>query len=137
MHVCRPPLSSVGSECVFDELCSSATPQGRTEGESAGLESGCQGSRPSSHYPWCTSDLPSAISSSAKRVDGSGLAVNEGTPVRSDLRMSALCSASPSRLTDCLQTPRRAVLPDACKEACCLRVTPYANFQVHEDLSKP
>lgn len=42
----RPLLSSVASQLVFDELCSSAAPQGRTEGDSTAMESGYKGSRP-------------------------------------------------------------------------------------------
>lgn len=77
--------------------------QGRTEGDSAGLEPGCQGSSPGPHYPRRTSDLPSAVSSSAKCDDGSALAVRiKGMPVTRDLQMSALSPTSPPMLTGTL-----------------------------------
>lgn len=72
----RPLLSSVGSQPVFDELCSSAAPQGRTEGDSTGVESGCKGSRPApSLHSVQSPGTPSAASSSVSRGSGSGLAV--------------------------------------------------------------
>ncbi|KAL0619019.1 hypothetical protein AAY473_011699 [Plecturocebus cupreus] len=84
---------------VFDELCSSTTPQGRTEGDGTGEESGCRGSRPG---PVTTLSFSSG--KSLNSLSAISLSVKHGNS-RACL---FLVQAEEQDMNSCKQMPREA-----------------------------